>query len=137
MHISQKKTLILSFRVNFYSFFFVLLFHNYIKVLPFQRNIYSFPEELVLILAVVLFNTHQYKSFLDKELNIKYSTPGFFVLYFLLLLVAVNSVSLKLSFSISSSITTGILRLKDLSSICIFCVPPLSLEDTFLRADTF
>ena len=136
MHISQKKTLILSFRVNFYSYFFVLLFHNYIKVLPFQINIYSFPE-LVLILAVVLFNTHQYKSFLVRELNIKYSTPSFFVLYFLLLLGAVNSVSLKLSFSISSSITTVILRLKDLSSICIFCVPPLSLEDTFLRADTF
>lgn len=112
MHISQKKTLILSFRVNFYSYFFVHLFHNYIKVLPFQRNIYSFPEELVLILAVVLFNTHQYKSFFVRELNIKYSTPGFFVLYFLLLLGAVNSVSVKLPFSISSSVTTGILRLK-------------------------
>lgn len=128
MHISQKKTLILNFRVNFYSYVFVLLFHYYIKVLPFQRNIYSFPEELVLILAVFLFNTHQYKSFLVRDLNIKYSTPG------LLFCELCFTKTCVLHFLF---VTTDTLRLKDLSFLCIFGMPPLSLEDTFLPADTF
>ena len=74
----------------------------------------------------ILVEMNLYKSFLSESSILSTLHQGF-VLCFLLLLGAVNFVSLKLLFPSSSSVTTGILRLKDLSSLR---VSPLALEDT-------
>ena len=74
----------------------------------------------------ILVEMNLYKSFLSQSSILSTLHQGF-VLCFLLLLGAVNFVSLKLLFPSSSSVTTGILKLKDLSSLC---VSPLALEDT-------
>ena len=96
-------------------------------------KVFSNESTLCIGYPKILVEMNLYKSFLSKS-SILSTLHQVFVLCFLLLLGTVNSVSRKLLFSSSSSVTTGILRLKDFSSLCIFCVLPLALEDTSLSA---